>query len=79
MSMFSIASSNGTPALGDRRLKGIEIHRHQIDRHDAALAERGQVLGQVPPGEQRAVDGRVQRLDPAVEQLGEAGDLRPPG
>ena len=27
-----------TPGVGDRRLEGIEVHRDQIDRHDAVLA-----------------------------------------
>ena len=39
------------------------------------LLERGHVLGIVADGEDAAVDARVQRLDPAVEHLGKAGDL----
>ena len=39
------------------------------------LGDRREMLGPVAAGEQGAVDGRVQRLQPAIEQLGEAGDL----
>ena len=37
MSMFSTASSKDTPGLRDRHLERIEVHRDEIDRHDAVL------------------------------------------
>ena len=75
MSMFSIASSNVTPGLRDRLLERVEVDADEVDRLDAVLLHRGDVLGVVALGEQAAVDLRVQRLDPAVHHLGEAGDL----
>ena len=38
MSMFSTASSNDDAGARDRHLERIEVHRHQLDRHDAVLA-----------------------------------------
>ena len=72
MSMFSIASSNVQPGLRDRRRERIEVHHHQVDGLDAVLGHH-RVVG-AAPAEQAAVDLRVQRLDAAVHDLGEAGD-----
>src|SRR6185436_17359550 len=54
----------------------VEVHDHQVDGLDAVRSDGGQVLRQVPPGQDAAVDGRVQGLDPAVEHLGKGGDVR---
>ena len=50
MSMFSTASSNVTPGRAIVIWNGIQVHRHQVDRHDAVLVQRRHVLGQVAPG-----------------------------
>src|SRR3712207_6892972 len=44
----------------------------EVDRLDLVLVERLLVLGVVADGEQAGVELRVQRLDPAVHDLGEA-------
>ena len=75
MSMFSIASSNVTPGLAIVCSNGIEVDADEVDRLDAVLLHRGDVLGVVAQGEQAAVDFGMQRLDPAVHHLGEAGDF----
>ena len=59
----------------NRYLERIEIDRHQIDRHDLALAEGGHMLRQISSAQQGCVDQRVQGLDPPIEDLGEAGNL----
>ncbi len=61
--------------IGNGELKGIEIHRHQVDRDDLMPLERRHVFGQIAAGEERAVDHGVQRLDPSVQQLGKPGQL----
>ena len=63
-------------ALGfrDRLLERVEVDADQVDRLDAVLAHGLDVFLLVPQAEQRAVDLRVQGLDPAVHHLGKAGD-----
>src|SRR2546428_4737656 len=46
----------------DRVAKGVEVHRHEVDRRDAVLLERRRVARMAPPGEQAAVHLGVQRL-----------------
>ncbi len=59
-----------------RRLgKGIQVHDDQVDRLDAVLPDRRQVLGQVAPRQDAAVHPGMQGLHPAVEHLGKAGHL----
>jgi len=58
-----------------RSLERIEVDDEQVDRRDAVLRDRGHVLRRVAPREQAAVDGRVQRLDAAVEHFRKAGVL----
>ena len=75
MSMFSTASSNGTPGREMVIWNGYRLTATRSIGTIPCSPMRGQVLGQIAAGEQRAVNRRVQRLDPAVEQLGKAGDL----
>jgi hypothetical protein len=42
---------------------------------DVVLVERRQVVRVVAPGQDRRVDARMQRLDPAAEQLRDLGQL----
>ena len=68
-------------ALVGRRARGhglgerVEVDHDQVERRDAELVELGDVLGLAPVGQDPRVHGGVQRLHPAVEALGEAGDL----
>ena len=73
MSICSIASSTRHAAAGDRLCERIQIHDHQLERHDALLGDGGHVVGPVAAAEDAAVDLRVERLDPAVHHLGKAG------
>ena len=59
--------------LGDRLLERIQVHHHQLERHDALLGDGGHVGRVVAAAEDAAVDFGVQRLDPAVHHLGKAG------
>lgn len=61
----------GVDGLAER----IQVDDDQFERRDAELFERRGVLGFAEIGEQAGVHPRVQRLDPAVEHLGEAGQL----
>jgi hypothetical protein len=56
----------------DRRLERIQVDDEQIDRRDRMRRHLALVRGGVAT-EQPAVDPRVQRLDPAIEDLGRAG------
>ncbi len=61
---------------GHGRLERIEVAHDEIDGDDALGLERGRVLRLVAHGEDAAINIGVQRLDPPVEDLGKAGDLR---
>ncbi len=56
-------------------LEGIEVHADEVERSDPVLRERCQVVGHVAPGEDAAVDLRVERLHAPSEQLREAGHV----
>ena len=58
--------------IGDRGRKRVEIDHDQVDRRDARVPDRGQVLRAVPARKDPAVDLRMQRLDPAVGHFGKA-------
>ena len=63
-----------------RRLyERIQIHDDDVDRGDAVLPKGSHVVGTPAPGEDAAVDRRVQRLDAAVHDFGKAGDRRDAG
>src|SRR5262249_44373031 len=61
--------------LRQRGFKRIEVAHDQIDGHDAMRLQRGPVLGMIADGQDAAMDQRVQRLDAAIQDLGEARDL----
>src|SRR5699024_6759998 len=62
-------------ARGDGVGEGIEIDDDELECRDAELLDLLHVLGLAGVGEDAGVDPRVQGLDPALEALGEAGDL----
>ena len=62
----------GDVEAGHGLLERIEVHADEIDRLNAVGGEIGDVLGNVAPGEDAAVDGRVQRDHPVAEHFGEA-------
>ena len=60
------------PGLCDGAFEGIEVDCDEVDADDAVRLHRGAV--HVPSPEDAAVDLRMQRLDPPIHHLGEAGD-----
>ena len=74
MSICSTHSSTSAPEL-DRLGERVQVDDDEVERRDAELVERGDVLGLAGVGEQPGVHPRVQGLDPAVENLRESGDL----
>ena len=60
------------PRVGPER---VQVAHHQVDGRNAVLVERRQVRRLRPVRQDPAVDARVQRLHPAVEHLGAAGDV----
>ncbi len=62
------------PARHGRR-EGIEVDDDEVDHADPVRPSGVHVRGEVAPREQPAVDRGVERLDPAVHHLGEAGHL----
>ena len=65
-------TSVGAGARGDGGLERVEVDHDEVEGVDAEVRDLGQVLGPAAVGEQAGVHGGVQRLDPAVEALGEA-------
>ncbi len=61
---------------GDRAFERIEVHHHEVEGLDAVLRQGCAMRRLRAVGEDAAVDLRMQRLDAAVEDLGEAGDRR---
>src|SRR5206468_7105389 len=59
-------------ARGDLRER-VEVDADEVERVNAVLVQRGQVVRVVATGEDRGVNVRMERLDAAPEQL---GDLR---
>ncbi len=57
----------------DRLLEGVEVQHDQIDAGDAVLRHDGVIL--TTPAENAAVNLGMQRLDAAIHDLGEPGDL----
>ena len=73
-----VRARTGGHRLGER----VEVDDHELERLDAELGELLRVLGTAEVGEDPGVHPRVQGLDPAVEALGEPGevlDLASPG
>src|SRR5690606_24448908 len=53
----------------------VEVYDDQVDEADAVPGQGGQVVRPVAPGQDAAVDARVQGLHAAVEHLGKPGAL----
>jgi hypothetical protein len=66
-----VAAGAGRDGLAER----VEVAHDEVEGLDAELVELAHVVGQAAVGEDAGVHLRVQRLDPAVEALGEAGDV----
>ena len=64
------------PGFRQLVLERIEIDRQQVDPADILRGHRGQVIVIVAAREKAAMDFRMQGLDPAVHDLGKAGDVR---
>src|SRR5579883_2422173 len=62
-------------AAGDGAHERVEVDGDQIDRAQAVPLQLLQVRGHITAGQQPAVDGRVQRLDAAAQDLREAGEV----
>jgi hypothetical protein len=60
-------------AAGDDVLERVEVDADEVDRLDRVVLERGAVICPVAAGQDRRVDARVQRLDPAAEHLRRLG------
>ena len=60
-----------------RGLERVQVRDQQLERLDAEPDQLSHVLAVAHVGEQACVHPGVQRLDPAVEALGEAGQLHP--
>ncbi len=73
--MFSISSSKCDARLGGGLFKGVQVHHHHVDGLDAVLGHRAAVLGIGADVQDAAVNLGVQGLHPAVQHLGEAGQL----
>ena len=56
-------------------VNGIQVDDHEFECGDAEFGQRRNMFGFALIGEQAGMHVRVQGLDPAVEHLGEAGDL----
>ena len=65
----------GDAAAGGGPLERVQVHAHEIDELDIVVLGRVHVLGVVAHRQQAAVQLRVQRLDPAVHDLREAGQV----
>ena len=65
----------GRAAPRRRALERVEVHAHEVDELDPVLLGGEHVLGVVAQREQAGVELRVQRLDAAVHDLREAGEV----
>jgi hypothetical protein len=65
----------GHARLRHRLLERVEVAHDQVDLRQVVLEERRHVLRLVAAGQEAGVDRRVERLDAAVEDLGEAGQF----
>ena len=74
MSICSTHSSGVAPDITVSR-NGIQVDHDEVERLDVELVQLLHVRLEPEVGEDAGVDLRVQRLDPAVETLGEAGEL----
>jgi hypothetical protein len=60
---------------GDGCLERVEVHHQQVDRLDAVRRHLPAMLIVLAQPQQAAMDLRVERLDPAVQDLRVPGDL----
>ncbi len=60
---------------GGRRER-VQVHHHEIDEANPVALDGGQIVGAGAAREDAPVNGRMEGLDPPVEHLGEAGDVR---
>ena len=58
--------------------EGVEVDADEVERADAVLVERGEVVRVVSAGQDRGVDPRVQGLHAAAEELGDLGQVLDP-
>ena len=65
----------GDAARGGGPLKRIQVHAHEIDELDLLLLGGDEVLRVVADGKQAGVELGMKRLDPAVHDLREAGEI----
>ena len=65
----------GAGARGDGRGERVEVDDDELEGLDPEVGELGDVVGLAGVGEDAGVHPRVQRLDPALEALGEAGEV----
>ena len=63
-------------AAGHGLGEGVEVDDGEVDGADAVRGHGGLVFGIVPHAEQPAMDDGVQGLDPAIQHLRAAGQLR---
>src|SRR4029079_14195827 len=64
----------GAEAAGGA-LERVEVHADEVDELDVVLRGLAQVLGVVAPGEETGVELGMERLDAAVHDLREAGEV----
>ena len=74
MSICSTRSSNETSRRAAVRSNGYRLTTTTSIERDAVGLRGGEIVGAIAPGENAAVDGRMERLDASVHHLGEAGD-----
>jgi hypothetical protein len=75
MSMFSTHVSKSAPDA-TRRQKRVEVDDDEVDQRDAVLRQGRHVRRVVAPGQDAAMDLRLQRLDPPIQDLRLAGERR---
>uniref|UniRef100_A0A6J5ZQ13 Unannotated protein n=1 Tax=freshwater metagenome TaxID=449393 RepID=A0A6J5ZQ13_9ZZZZ len=68
---LGVADSFGRDGLFER----VKVHADEVDKLNAVLFGLGQVLAVVAEREQPGVEPRVERLDAAVHDLGETGEI----
>ena len=66
-----VLAGSGLDGLGER----VQVDDDELEGGDAELVERSEMLGLAGVGQQAGVHPGVQGLHPAVEHLGEAGDV----
>ncbi len=59
----------------DNLTEGIEVADHEIDRGNAMSLDLRQMLGQIAPGKQAAVNRWMKRFDPSADQLRKSGHV----